>query len=137
MIDQVFKAAGARYEYVYPTTEGSNLGSVSNTAIDNRHTNLSREGAKLGHDLMREFSGRGQHESLRSIWSCLTCVRYQRNTKGERFTRPRGSVTANVTATQRVGHRGCLDLERLSYATPSKGVADGLGNAQLGEGGGH
>ncbi len=85
LIDQVFKAAGARYQDVNTAAEGSELGSVTDTAVDDPDPSPPREGAKLGHDLMGEFSGRGQHERAGLVRSGVTCIGHERDTEGERL----------------------------------------------------
>ena len=116
LLDQVFEASGTRHQDVDAPAERLNLAAVAHAAVDDRDPYATGEGSQLGHDLVCELSGGGQHQRGRPAGPGPNSVGHERDPEGQGLARSGGSTAADVVTGHGVGHRGRLDVEGLGDA---------------------
>ncbi len=135
-LDQVFEAAGAGDDEFDATVERLALAAVADAAVDRRGIVAGglRERGELGHDLLGEFTGGGEHERDGALRAGVGEAGDEREPEAEGLAGTGGGTAGDVAAGERVGDDGSLDRERVVLALALEAVHDHVGQAEVAEG---
>ncbi len=135
-LHQVLETTGAGDDEFDAAVERLALAAVADPAVDRSGivAGSLRERGQLGHDLLGEFTGRGQHEGDWSLRAGVGEAGDEREPEAEGLSRAGRRAAGNVAAGERVGDDGGLDREGGVLALALEPVHDRVGQAEVAEG---
>ena len=135
LVEEVLEATGAGHENLHAVTQCLELWAITDAAVDSADAHLSGEGPEFDADLLGELPCGGQHEGSGPTRLGPLDGGHQRNAEGQGLAGTGRCTAADVTTIECVGDGCRLDGEGLDDAAGLERAGNGIGYAQLGEGG--